>query len=261
MTADANLALMPAFWQALLAPPDTPPSDAMRSITSQPGFAVYRNTCTKACVDALAAQFPSVLRLVGESWFRAAATEHLRAQPPRDGRLLRYGEAFPAFLQHFAPAAELTYLPGVAQLDWLWTEAHSAADAAPLPPETLATLGPDTLHTCRLRPHPATRWAWHPTLPLFSLWRAAREHHDDPNPDAWTGEGALLTRPHDHVAWAPLSAGGVALLDACASGLPIAGAIEAALAHEPALDLGATLGLLLTQGAFTALEPIHQEPT
>lgn len=264
MSPDANLALVPAFWQALLAPPDAPHAPAMATIAEQPGFAVYRNTCTKTCVDALAAQFPSVLRLVGDNWFRAAATEHLREHPPRDGRLLRYGAAFPLFLQHFAPAAELPYLAGVAQLDWLWTEAHSAADATPLPPETLATLAADALHTTGLRPHPATRWTWHHSLPLFSLWRAAREQHGDPNPAAWVGEGALITRPHDQVWWAPLSVGGCALLDACAAGRSIDDAIHAALTQEPALDLGATVGTLLTQGAFTATTATtatHKEPT
>ncbi|MDP3521725.1 MAG: DNA-binding domain-containing protein [Hydrogenophaga sp.] len=263
MSPDANLALMPAFWQALLARSDTSALDAMEHITSQPGFAVYRNTCTKACVDALTAQFPSVSLLVGEAWFRAAATEHLRAQPPRDGRLLRYGEGFPRFLQHFAPATDLPYLAGVAQLDWLWTEAHSAADAHPLPPEALTTLDENALHNSHLQVHPAARWTCHNSLPLFSLWRAAREQRDDPNPAAWVGEGALITRPHDQVWWAPLSAGGNALMDACAAGQPIAQAIEAALTQEPTLDLGATLGLLLTQGAFTAVTAVHptKEPT
>jgi hypothetical protein len=261
MSPDANLALMPAFWHALLARADAPLFQGIAAITSQAGFAVYRNTCTKACVDALAAQFPSVLRLVGDDWFRAAATEHLRTHPPRDGRLLHYGNDFPPFLRHFAPAAELPYLAGVAQLDWLWTEAHTAAEATPLPPDVLATLDENALHTLSLQPHPAARWHWHDTLPLFSLWRAAREQHDDPNPAAWVGDGALITRPRDQVLWAPLSAGGNALLNACAAGQPIAQAIEAALTQEPALDLGATLGLLIQQGAFCATAHAHQEST
>ena len=107
---------------------------------------------------------------------------------------------------------------------------------------------------------PATRWHWHGELPLFSLWRAAREQHDDPNPAAWVGEGALLTRPHDQVLWAPLSAGGCALLDACAAGHPIADAVQTALTREPEMDLAATLALLLTQGAFTHTE-VTEDPT
>jgi hypothetical protein len=44
-------------------------------------FKVYRNTVLKGCVDALAANFPTVLRLVGEDWFRAAALIHVCAEP------------------------------------------------------------------------------------------------------------------------------------------------------------------------------------
>jgi hypothetical protein len=145
---------------------------------------------------------------------------------------------------------------GVATLDWLWAEAHVAGDADPLPPEALATLDASALATTVLCLHPATRWALSDDTPLLSLWLAAREQRDDPNPARWTGEGALLTRPHDQVLWAPLTPGACALLDACHQGRPIAAAVDDALATEAALDLPATLALLLQQGAFTTLAPI-----
>ena len=74
--------------QALLAPHDAAP-DHLRALTDQPGFAVYRNTVLKGCIDALQANFPAVVRLVGEEWFRAVAALHARAQPPGDTRRLR----------------------------------------------------------------------------------------------------------------------------------------------------------------------------
>jgi hypothetical protein len=43
-------------------------------LARQPGFAVYRNTVIKGCVDALQANYPAVARLVGAEWFRSAAT-------------------------------------------------------------------------------------------------------------------------------------------------------------------------------------------
>lgn len=257
MSPAHDLPLLPAFWQALLAPPGTAVSPVMAEVVRQPGFSVYRNTCLKACVDALAAQFPSVLRLVGETWFRAAAAEHVRAQPPQDGRLLRYGQRFPAFLQGFPPAADLPYLPAVATLDWRWTEAHVAGDADPLAPDALLALDATALETLRLVPHPATRWVWDGSWPVYSLWVAAREGHEDPNPARWCGEGALFTRPQGAVRWAPLTTGACALLDACAAGQALASAVEAALAADPAMDLPTTLALLLQQGAFTALAPLH----
>lgn len=60
------------FAQALFgAEEDADPEVA--SLARQPGFAVYRNTVIKGRIDALQANYPSVTRLVGEAWFRAAA--------------------------------------------------------------------------------------------------------------------------------------------------------------------------------------------
>ena len=95
-----------AFAQALFAP-GAVTNPAVRQLAAQPAFAVYRNTVMKACIDALEANFPAVARLVGSEWFRAAAALHVAASPPRDGRLLNYGEGFADFLQGFEPATEL----------------------------------------------------------------------------------------------------------------------------------------------------------
>ena len=42
----------------------------MRTLTRQPGFAVYRNTVLKGATDALVANFPTLERLVGTEWLR-----------------------------------------------------------------------------------------------------------------------------------------------------------------------------------------------
>uniref|UniRef100_UPI001438C0FE HvfC/BufC N-terminal domain-containing protein n=1 Tax=Caulobacter sp. SSI4214 TaxID=2575739 RepID=UPI001438C0FE len=68
------------------------------------GLTVYRNTIAKGCVDALAANFPTVLSMVGEEWFRAAAALFAREAPPASAALQDYGEAFPAWLGRFPPA-------------------------------------------------------------------------------------------------------------------------------------------------------------
>jgi hypothetical protein len=255
MKADANQALMPAFWQALLAPPGTPAPAGLEAVWQQPGFAVYRNTSLKACVDALAAQFPSVVRLLGDDCFQALAAEHTRASPPRDGRLLAYGEGCADHLAAWPLVANWPYLPAVARLDWLWAEAHSAADAPALAPDALAKLEANDLGRLCLRPHPAARWLADTHWPVHHLWRAAREGWEDPQPPAWVGEAVLLTRPMGAVLPAPLGPGACVLLEHCRAGHTIADTVSAALDTEPALDLGACLGQLLRQGAFTELAP------
>ena len=99
----------------------------------------------KGCIDALQANYPSVARLVGDEWFRAAAAIFAREQLPAQATLLYYGEGFAEFLARFAPAAELPYLPGVARLDRCWTESHAAPDESALAPAALAGLAPGAL--------------------------------------------------------------------------------------------------------------------
>lgn len=238
------------FSRALLAP-----SAETLALAAEPAFAVYRNTVVKGWVDALCANYPSVMRLVGDEWFRAAADIYAREHPPRDARLLRFGDDFAAFLERFEPAAELPYLPGVARLDRCWTEAHIARDEPPLDPASIARVAPDTLAGIVLRPHCAARWAWFADQPIYSIWRHNRDASDDEIEPAWRGEGALITRATDTVRWSAIDAAGCALLDACAAGRPVADAAAAAIDAQANIDLARLMEQLLAAGAFAAREP------
>ncbi|MFO1298984.1 MAG: DNA-binding domain-containing protein [Burkholderiaceae bacterium] len=152
-----------------------PPVRATReSLFAHPGFAVYRNTVVTGCIDALAANYPAVVRLVGDEWFRAAAAVHVRRAPPSHPCLFDYGDGFAEFLAAFAPAAGLPYLPDIARLDRLWTEAHLAADEPPLDASRVAALAPGELARTVLAPHASARWAWFDRNPTWSIWRHAR---------------------------------------------------------------------------------------
>lgn len=236
---------------ALMGTDPTTPAPWLAALQAQPGFAVYRNTVLKACVDALQASYPTVCQLVGEDWLRAAAAVHARLQPPHDGLLMGYGAGFADFLAGFEPAASLPYLPAVARLDRCWTECHLAADAAALGRAWWARQAAEALPHLQLQPHPAARWAWCSDHPAYMLW----QHHREglPMDDAldWTGDGGLITRPQATVEWRALPQAGCAFLDACALGLPLEAAATRALAAEPAIDLAALIGTLLDAGALT----------
>lgn len=230
---------------------------ARDSLYAQPGFAVYRNTVTTGCIDALAANYPAVARLVGDEWFRAAAAVHARQAPPSHPCLFDYGHQFAEFLAAFPPAADLPYLADVARLDRLWTEAHLAADEPPLEASRVAALAPGDLGRAALAPHASARWAWFDRHPAWSIWRHARAGAP-PDEDAvfepsWQAEGALLVRVGDAVEAVEASRGDCVFLDACAAGLTLAGCAAAALAADPAVDLAATMARLMRAGAFARL--------
>ena len=241
-----------AFAHALFAP-DAEPAGEIAALTAQPAFAVYRNTVMKGCIDALQANYPAVLRLVGEEWLRAAAAVYVREALPSDPTLLRYGADFADFLSRFAPAQELSYLPGVARLDRLWTEAHAALDEAALDPSAVARLGPDALASTVLHPHAAARCMWFGDAPIYTVWsrnRTAETGNVTTIDIDWKAEGALLVRPRDAVEWIALDAAGCAFLEACAAGATLAAAAEAALEVQANADLAQLMSTLLTAGAF-----------
>jgi hypothetical protein len=240
-----------AFAKALFSPAEGL-DPGVRELAMQPAFAVYRNTVMKACIDALEANFPAVARLVGSEWFRAAAALYLNAEVPRDGCLLHYGSGFADFLRGFEPAAELVYLPGVAQLDTLWRESHAAENAPAANAAWVARHTPEQMAALSLRPHPAARWAWFDDQPVFSIWERNRSRVEVTDELAWKGEGALLARPRDAVMWQELTQASCAFLDACAGGATLQQAAERALAADPRADLAATFAGLLSAGAFSA---------
>jgi len=246
---------MAAFAAALFAPDDEPDA-CLAALTTQPAFAVYRNTVMKGCIDTLEANFPSVTSLVGRDWFRAAAALHVEAHPPTDGRLLRYGDDFVGFLKNFEPARELPYLADVAWLDRQWTEIHVASDAQAANGADLAALAPEHLGATVLTPHPAARWKWFGDLPIYSIWwrncsPLAASSKDDEGDIEWHGEGALLTRVADAVVSCPASEATCAFLDACARGEPLGEAAAAAMGIQPDADLANMLSTLLRAGALT----------
>ena len=254
------------FFEAALLPPDVPVPAHLRPLLDQPGFAVYRNTVLKGCVDALQANYPAVHALVGEDWFRAVASRYARAHPPQDSRMLVYGEGFAGFLHDFlrdvATGDDLPYLPGVACLDRLWSEAHGALDAAVLGAAAVTALPLEELGAMVLVPHPAARWAWFEDQPIYTIWRRNRgdgdngaEGADSADELVWTGEGALLTRPASAVTWTALDAAGCAFLDACAAGRPLAHAASEALALQAGTDLAQLMAGLLNAGAFCSAHP------
>ncbi|TDV23307.1 putative DNA-binding protein [Paraburkholderia caballeronis] len=222
----------------------------VNACTAQAAFGIYRNTVLKGSVDALAANFPGVARLVGDAWFRAAAAIYARASPPDDVRLLHYGRTFPAFLARFEPARELPYLADVARLDLLWIEAHAAPDGTHADPASIAALPAERLETMTLRPHASARWAWFDGQPAYTIWRVNREGVDVPADLAWGSEGALLVRRNGEVIWRWLSAAGHAFLQACATGAPFEAAAQSALNAQPDADLGALFSMLLEAGAM-----------
>lgn len=225
-------------------------------IAAQPGFAVYRNTVMKAYIDALAANYPCVRRLVGDEWFAAAAAIYANAHPAHTPILMDYGADFGHFLADFEPAAELPYLRDVAKLDRFWAEAHAASDEPALEASVLASADANALSALRLRPHAAARWMWFAEMPVVTIWSRNRSAETPDLGDiAWKGEGVLFTRPEGSVQVIGLDRAGCAFLDACGAGQCVQAAVGCALDTDPRVDLADLIARLLVAGAFASTDP------
>lgn len=228
-------------------------STELSALTDQPGFAIYRNSVLKTCIDALSDNFPSVERLVGTSWMRAAAHVHACQTPPDDIRLIHYGTGFADFLAGFEPARELPYLADVARLDRLWIEAFTAEDEPHLELTSLANVPDADFGDLSLVPRANVRWRWFADQPAYTLWHHNRNNLPLPETVAWQGEGALLVGGANGVDRYALERGAVIFLDACACHLPLDQACTHALQSQADLDFNDLLARLLAARVFAPL--------
>ncbi|MFZ0153358.1 hypothetical protein D3C81_463630 [compost metagenome] len=247
MSGSSLGAFQSAFTAALYGQPG---SAEQLPLTQQAGFTVYRNTVFKGCVDALQANFPTVERLVGTDWFRAAAAIHAMQTPPNDPRLILYGDQFATFLEQFEPAQSLPYLADVARADRLWIEVHIAPEDRALDLVAMAGISPEHLDQQHLRPRLDVRWQWFSGQPIYSIWHCNRQGLALPDPLAWRGEGLLLRRQCGQVLWQSLSEAECIFLDACAAGQSLEEAANGVLNFDASMDFTNLLGRLLAAGVF-----------
>ena len=94
---------------------------------------IYQNNTRASLTSTLMTVFPVTVRMVDERFFRYAANEFIRENPPAEPRLVRYGSSFPAFLRTFKGLEELPYVAETARLEWAIAEALDDASRPPVP--------------------------------------------------------------------------------------------------------------------------------
>jgi hypothetical protein len=156
------------------------------------GLAVYRRNVRANFRVALAATYPVVQRLVGGAFFAAAAERFASEHPSRSGDLGEFGAELASFLERYAPAAALAYLPDVARLEWACHESEHAADAPVLDARALAQVPARGRGAIRLRLHPAVRLL-HSSHPVCAIWEANQAGRDG-TPRRTEGEEFALVR-------------------------------------------------------------------
>jgi hypothetical protein len=218
-------------------------------------FAVYRNNVMTALTDAIMSNHPTVERLVGAAFMRAAAAAFARAHPPLRPDLTLGGEGFADFLRAFPPARSLPYLADVAALDHAWLEVLFSENVPSLAPDALAELSPDAIAALAPGLAAGARVVSSP-YPAYSIWVGNRESDGRaPVRLGAGGETALLwrarsARPGPSVRHRLLSPGEAVFTRTLLAGETLGAAGAAALAADPGFDIAAAFGGLLAAGAL-----------
>jgi hypothetical protein len=131
-------------------------------------IAVYRNHHRISLAGALAANFPTAVKVVGEDAFQALALSFLAIDPPREPSLAAYGAGFPAFVESDPRAQGLVYLGDVARLDWALNVAERADDLAVFGAAQIAEMDAARLEALRLKAHPSVTLL-RSTYPLLEI--------------------------------------------------------------------------------------------
>ncbi len=238
----------------LTAAPGSPVSERLvtasagAASTAQTRLAIYRNNVYSRLIEALEATYPAVARLTGRDFFRFAALQFALAHPSRNPSLIEYGQGFADFLEHFEPAATLTYLPDVARLEMFWLEAYHSPDVAPLTPADALSAGAEYLAL-----HPSAKLL-HSAHAASRIWEVnvGDQQIDGPIKLPPGPEHLLIVRPEATVEVRRLARGAWHYLRALNRGASRADAAAAARATDPGIDIDAHEAGLAAGGTFVA---------
>lgn len=212
---------------------------------------VYRNNMLSSLTAALRTVYPVTERLVGEQFFAAAAQGYIQSNPSHSGNIQDYGGAFPAFLQGFAPAAALAYLPDVAALEWRRLETALGPPHTPMDLAALAAVPAELQPELHFRHQPTAR-AFCSPHPILSIWEFCQSAEPEGELDLDApGECVLFARPRLDVVMRRVSLGEYAFLQGICHGVNFETAAQAALQAEPAFDVARNFAKLVQEEILT----------
>jgi hypothetical protein len=141
-------------------------------------LAIYRNNFLISLGEALKANFPVTLQMLGTDFFEQAARRFVLAQPPRRPCLFEYGAGFADHLRDLPHMATRPYIVDMARFEFARIAAYNAPVEPAIAPALLMGLSPDRLETLPIR---RARHAQIVSVraPVLALWQA----HQVADPD------------------------------------------------------------------------------
>jgi len=234
-----------------------PPFESLPDERAAERFAIYHRSLFANYVNALAATYPVVRKLVGAAFFRAAVETFVRDHAPTSGDLNVYGDAFPAFLDRYPYAAGLPYLGDVARLEWAQDEANRASEADTTPEQVLAMLAAiaaEHLASTRLTLAPSCRLVAS-RFPALRIWRSNQEGDGGGERVSLDegGDALLIRREAAGITIERIAAAEHAWLTGLASAAPLGTALDFAQATAEPFDFAAVLRARIGDGTIVGV--------
>lgn len=203
-------------------------------------------------INALAARYPVVRKLLWDDTFVRVARQYVTAEPPRSPVLFAYGESFPRYLRAIGQGPAADYVADIAELEAARTRAYHAADAVPVGADAFANLPADRLADTRLILHPSVTLL-SSRFPIVRGWQANLSANDNTLTE-WRPESVLIARPELEVEVHLLTPGGFAFLTALSEGQTIGLAIASAVSDAPDFDLNGSFATLIAANIVVGID-------
>jgi hypothetical protein len=128
------------------------------AVPAQVGLDIYRNAYRSRLVDCLADDFPALRSLLGAETFATVAERIIRATPPTEATLNRFGRRMVAYLRGHPQATACGRLAlDLARLEWAIIEAIHAPLGPTLEPAAFASIPADGWQHVQLQAAPSLR--------------------------------------------------------------------------------------------------------
>lgn len=141
-------------------------------------LAVYRDGYPARIVEALENAYPAIANICGEGSFAALALRYLRANDVAALSLNRIGAQLPTHCARDPLAAELPFLPDLAELEWAVLVALHSADTSPIDAAVFGAWNMDDWERVVLRFQPSAR-VLRSRWPIRDLWASRDTPRDE----------------------------------------------------------------------------------
>lgn len=197
---------------------------------------IYQKNVRHNLTESLKNTYPLLLKLLGEDFFTAAASEYIDQYPSRSYNLHNYGEYFGQFLNQLPTATQLIYLREVAEFEWACHRIYLAADHPPFAANSLEKFTPEQHGQLQFILHPAS-WLKkfrYPILDIVDLCKSNKETNVDIHKG---GINLLIIRRELDLSLISLKEADYLFLQAINEMCPLVEALSIAQSVEPAYNL------------------------